>query len=138
MIFQTLTIWSSIIHGSKYQTHMTTVFFCGAICFCLWGKLLNSKILFFSLFHIYPPITVVEKQQQQSYKFSVRNRIKWIWTAHRRFIFELAIHILRFESVVQRNWVFATNSDFQISISLQPNVVDLTYFKLWSLSDKIM
>ena len=31
---------------------------------------------------------------------------------------------------VQRNWVFATNYDFQIPISLRPNVVDLRYFKL--------
>ena len=30
-----------------------------------------------------------------------------------------------------RNWVFGTNSDFIITISLQPNVVDLRYFKLW-------
>ena len=30
----------------------------------------------------------------------------------------------------QRNWAFATNRDFLISISLQPNVVDLKYFKL--------
>ena len=29
-----------------------------------------------------------------------------------------------------RNWVFVTNYDFLISISLQPNAVDLTYFKL--------
>ncbi len=27
------------------------------------------------------------------------------------------------------NWVFATNSDFLILVSLQPNVVDLKYFK---------
>ena len=32
---------------------------------------------------------------------------------------------------VQRNWVFATNSDFLIPISLEPNVIDLRYFKLW-------
>ena len=31
----------------------------------------------------------------------------------------------------ERNWVFVTNSDFLIPISLQPNVVDLRYFKLW-------
>ena len=28
----------------------------------------------------------------------------------------------------QRNWVFATNSDFLIPLSLQPNVLDLRYF----------
>ena len=31
---------------------------------------------------------------------------------------------------ILRSWVFATNSDFLISISLQPNAVDLRYFKL--------
>ena len=30
----------------------------------------------------------------------------------------------------QRNWVFATKSDFLLPRSLQPNVVDLRYFKL--------
>ena len=29
-----------------------------------------------------------------------------------------------------KNWVFATNSNFQIPISLQPNGVHLGYFKL--------
>ena len=37
-----------------------------------------------------------------------------------------------------RNWVFATNSDFLITISLQPNVVDLRYFKLWILLNQII
>ena len=37
-----------------------------------------------------------------------------------------------------RNWVFATNSDFLISISLEPNVADLRYFKLWILLDQII
>ena len=40
-------------------------------------------------------------------------------------------------SIVKRNWVFATNSDFLISISLEPNVVDPRYFKLWILLDQI-
>ena len=34
------------------------------------------------------------------------------------------------EIVVERKWVFATNSDFLIPISLQPYVVDTSYFKL--------
>ena len=38
----------------------------------------------------------------------------------------------------QRNWVFATNSDFLFIISLEPNVVDLRYFKLWILLDRII
>ena len=36
------------------------------------------------------------------------------------------------------NWVFATNSDFPITISLEPNVVALRYFKLWILLDQII
>ena len=31
---------------------------------------------------------------------------------------------------LQRHWVFATNSDFLIPISLKTNVVDLRYYKL--------
>ena len=37
----------------------------------------------------------------------------------------------------QRNWVFATNCDFIIPISLDSNVVDLWYFKQWLLLDQI-
>ena len=29
----------------------------------------------------------------------------------------------------ERNWVFASNSDFLITLSLEPNVADLRYFK---------
>jgi len=39
---------------------------------------------------------------------------------------------------LQRNWVFATNSDFLIPKTLQPNVADLKYFKLWILFDQII
>ena len=38
----------------------------------------------------------------------------------------------------QRNWVFDTNSDFLITISLEPNLADLRYFKLWILLDQII
>ena len=38
----------------------------------------------------------------------------------------------------QRNWIFATNSDFLITISLEPNVVYLKYFKLGILLDQII
>ena len=38
----------------------------------------------------------------------------------------------------ERNWVFATNSDFLRPISLKPNVVDHRYFKLWILVDQAM
>ena len=37
-----------------------------------------------------------------------------------------------------RNWVFATNSDLLISISLLHNVVDPEYFKLWIPVDQIL
>ena len=38
----------------------------------------------------------------------------------------------------KRNWVFATYSDFIITISLEPNVADLRYFKQWILLDQII
>ena len=38
----------------------------------------------------------------------------------------------------ERNWVFATKSDFLIPISLKPNVVDHRYFKLWILVNQAM
>ena len=39
---------------------------------------------------------------------------------------------------MKRNWVFVTNFDFLITISLEPNVVDLRYFKLWILLNQII
>ena len=47
-------------------------------------------------------------------------------------------YFLPTENFVQRSWVFATNSDFLITISLEPNDVDLRYFKLWILLDQII
>ncbi len=44
----------------------------------------------------------------------------------------------KFSNQKLRNWVFATNSDFLITISLKPNVVDLRYFKLWILLNQII
>jgi len=38
--------------------------------------------------------------------------------------------------MAETNWVFVTNSDFLIVITLQLNVVDLTYFKLWIQLDQ--
>ena len=40
--------------------------------------------------------------------------------------------------VFQRNWVFVTNSDFLIPISLIFNARDLRYFKLWNILDQII
>ena len=37
-----------------------------------------------------------------------------------------------------RNWGIATNSEFLITISLEPNVADLRYFKLWILLHQII
>ena len=39
------------------------------------------------------------------------------------------------EGAGQRNLVFATSSDFLIPISLQSNVANLRYFKLWIIFD---
>ena len=38
----------------------------------------------------------------------------------------------------QWKWVFVTNSDFIITKSLEPNVTDLRYFKLWILLNQII
>ena len=46
--------------------------------------------------------------------------------AGERWTLQFLIRLL----VKQRNCVFATNSDFLIPISLEPNVVDLRDFKL--------
>ena len=48
-----------------------------------------------------------------------------------------SITLLWFGPQQQRNWVFATNSDFLIPISLQPAVVDLSYFRL-SISNTLI
>ena len=37
---------------------------------------------------------------------------------------------LECENFLKRNWVFTTNSDFIIHLSLEPNVVNFWYFKL--------
>ena len=38
----------------------------------------------------------------------------------------------------KRDWVFGTNSDFLIPVSLQPGVVDRRYFKQWVMLDQII
>ena len=43
--------------------------------------------------------------------------------------FILKLEILR-NDLSENNWVFATNSEFIIPISLEPNVANLWYFKL--------
>ena len=48
-----------------------------------------------------------------------------------------SITLLWFGPQQQRNWVLATNSDFLIPISLQPAVVDLSYFRL-SISNTLI
>ena len=40
--------------------------------------------------------------------------------------------------IIQRNWVIAPNANSLIPLSLQFNVVDLRYFKLWILMDEII
>ena len=47
-----------------------------------------------------------------------------------RWIKSCCLYSFFFEN---HDWVFATNSDFRVTISLQPNVVDIRYFKLWIL-----
>ena len=42
--------------------------------------------------------------------------------------------MLFFLFILLRNWVFVTNFNFRISISVQPDVVNPWYFKQWTLS----
>ena len=46
------------------------------------------------------------------------------------FIIFLENALIETEKSAKRNWVLATNSDFQIAICLQPDGVNLWYFKL--------
>ena len=54
--------------------------------------------------------------------------------------FQISYQLPNFRFLIncQRNWVFATNSDFLITISLEPNFADLRYFKPWFLLDQII
>ena len=45
---------------------------------------------------------------------------------------KLLYHILKWQ-IPQRNWVFATNSNFLISLYLQPDGVKIWFFKSWLL-----
>ena len=39
---------------------------------------------------------------------------------------------------LEKKWVYATNSDFLVPKSFEPNVLHLRYFKLWILLDEII
>ena len=59
------------------------------------------------------------------------------------FVLELKTEIilsysLNMSFIANKNWFFATNSDFLIPKSLQPNVVDPWYFKLWIMLEQII
>ena len=56
----------------------------------------------------------------------------------RLFMNKTACRFMDTGSGKEKNWVVATNSDFLITISLEPNVTDLRYFKLWILLDLII
>ena len=62
----------------------------------------------------------------------------FLFLHHQIKIIPLMSFILSINITRQRNWVFATNSDFLITITLEPNVADLRYFKLWILLDQII
>ena len=53
-------------------------------------------------------------------------------------ILKLYFVSINFLSNIERNLVFVTNSDFLVSMSLQPNAVDLRYFKLYILIEKVI
>ena len=60
--------------------------------------------------------------------------LKQIW-----FYYSIKLRNIPFVLLfVSTKWVFVTHSDFLIPISLQPNVVEYRYFKLWILLDPIV
>ena len=52
-------------------------------------------------------------------KFNITTRAKW----QKLSKFKIANIVHLFLAILQRNWVFATNSGFLIPFALQPNVV---------------
>ena len=60
--------------------------------------------------------------------------INYIFTQH----WKKKLKLRNQELIPQRNWVFDTNSDFIITLSLEPNVADLRYFKIWILLNQII
>ena len=49
---------------------------------------------------------------------------------HKKWIKSIKLWFVPNHNLVQWNWAFATNTNFLIPIYLQPNVVNLWYFKL--------
>ena len=58
------------------------------------------------------------------------------WTDENKHFYRLIHKMLRIDR--QRNWIFATNSNILIPISLQPNAAYRCYFKQWFPKDKII
>ena len=100
----------------RFRSIPLKAFFCLELVkwFCVLSTFYNQNINFF-VYNAYNNITLMELIKLIFYfnHFSlesnqfIRNMIKQIW-----------------------NWVFATNSNFLIPISLQPDGVGLWYFKL--------
>ena len=66
-------------------------------------------------------------------------RPSWVTSLVRQFKLKKVVQqSISTNNIHYRNWVFATNSDFLIQISLQSNNVDLNYFKLWILLEQII
>ena len=117
----------------------------------------DSFPIYFDRFpHFFDPFTVLEKVKNSQFLFgffyfSIRFRIflvrfrfskkfikvkLWWLTNSVQLMFVFLISCQTSDK--KRNWIFATNSDFLTSISFQPNLVDLLYFKLIILLELII
>ena len=75
----------------------------------------SSKIIFFSIIKAIKYIALTNTNYVKSKQYSNENIGKW-----------------------KRYWVYYTNSNFLIPITLKPNWIDLKYFKLWIWFDEII
>ena len=93
--------------------------------FCLFGWF--GVCLFICVY----PINVM-KRLNSVHDLALSRLGLWTFCEKLHFYHHLNIWIVEHYNFkyILRNWVFATNSDFLIPISLKPNVVNLWYFKL--------
>ena len=85
----------------------------------------GRQLIFCSLYNVHCRLYTVHIYQQSYVGWDFMETTQQTYA-----IFFLNSYSSSFKFAFQRNWVFVTNYDFLISISLQPNAVDLRYLKL--------
>ena len=104
-------------------------FYCGFSCKLICGYIIRKRKM--SLYHCTWDYCL-NRCLSEIYRFKLGFPAK----RKNRFVNFLRIFFLRPFYFVSAFCFFVTNHDFLISISLQPNAVDLRYFKLWILLDE--